>query len=304
MSGLLGNTNSTGSNVTPTIRQLFEKIADEKLARTILTGFSYLISSLQISVTLQLPNTLVPILDTLTPTGKITADTLKVPTLEYLHVTCIQLFVMYNYDIKNKVSKDHDLTTEQFIAQFTADIDKYTDVCCITYCNYIKENANKGLEDNYNKELATRVLVEGLFFALIIQPAFNPALIDLSPSLCGGAMLLGIDFVQDRVNTNVLPNLKFEDVVPFYLKYFNDFFKPIILDYFVRKSKKFLDLELPIRPLNLPPTNDPLLIAALNGSEVNPSPAEFFSAVYMIPVWNQIIGGLELTSLGFIEKPN
>lgn len=299
----LGPSDGLGSNVTPTIRQLFEKIADVKLARTILTGFSYLISTLQISVQLKLPYTLVPILDTLTYTGKITADTLRVPVLEYLHVTCIQLFVMYNYDIKNKVSKDHDLTTEQFISQFTAGIDKYTDVCCITYCNYIKENANKGMEDIYNKELATRVLVEGLFFALIIQPAFNPALIDLPPSLCGGLMLLGIDFVQDRVNTNVLPHLKFEEVVPFYIKYFNDFFKPIILDYFVRKSKNFLDLEIPVTPLILPPTNDPLLIAALNGSETEPSPAEFFSAVYMIPVWNQLVGKLELTPLGFIEKP-
>jgi len=292
------------SFVPPTIRQLFEKIADEKLSRTLLSGFPYLISTLQISVQLKLPYTLVPILDTLDYTGKITADTLRVPVLEYLQVTCMQLFIMYNYDIKNKVSKDHNLTTEQFINQFTADIDTYTDVCCITYCNYIKDNANKGLEDNYNKELATRVLVEGLFLTLILQPAFNPLLINLPPSLCGSTMLLGIDFVQDRVNSHALPNLKFEEVVPFYIKYFNDFFKPIILNYFERKSKKFLDLELPITPLNLPTTNDPLLIATLSGSETQPSPAEFFSAVYMIPVWNQLIGRLDLTSLGFIEKPN
>ena len=293
-----------GSFVPPTIRQLFEKIADEKLSRTLLTGFPYLVSTLQISVQLKLPYTLVPILDTLDNTGKITADTLRVPVLEYLQVTCMQLFIMYNYDIKNEISKDHNLTTEEFINQFTADIDTYTDVCCITYCNYIRDNANKGLEDNYNKELATRVLVEGLFLNLILQPAFNPALMELPPSLCGSTILLGIDFVQDSVNSNTLPNLKFEEVVPFYIKYFNDFFKPIILNYFERKSKKFLDLELPITPLNLPTTNDPLLIAALSGSETEPSPAEFFSAVYMIPVWNQLIGRLELTSLGFIEKPN
>jgi hypothetical protein len=290
-----------GFNV-PTIRQLFEIIADKKLSRTLLSGLPYLVSALQISVNLQLPNTLVPILDTLTHTGKITADTLRVPVLEYLHITCVQLFISYTYDITNEVSKDHDLTTEQFLNQFTADINKYTDICCLTYCNYIKENANKGLEDNYNKELATRTLVEGLFLSLILQPAFNPALINLEPSLCGALILLGIDSIQDRVNSNALPYLKYEEVVPFYLKYFNDFFKPVILNYFERKSKIFLDLELPIRPLNLPATNDPLLLAALNGNTEKPSPAEFFSAVYMIPVWNQFIGGLKLSSLGFIEK--
>jgi hypothetical protein len=292
-----------GSNNVPTIRQLFETIADEKLSRTLLAGLSYLVDELNISVPLKLSSSLVPILETLDHTGKITADTLKVPILEYLYITVIQLFITYNYDIKNKVSKDHNLTTEQFVKQFSADINKYTDICCVTYCNYIKENANKGLTDNLNKEFATRVLVEHMFLTLILQPAFNPQVISLPPSLCGALFLLGIDFVQDKVNSNALPHLKYEEIVPFYFKYFDSHFKPIIINYFEKKSKSLLGIELPVTPLNLPPTNDPLLVAVLNGSSKDPSPSELFSGIYMIPVWNQFIGGLQLTPDFVIIKP-
>jgi hypothetical protein len=294
---------TTGSSVVPTIRQLFEYIADKKLSRTLLAGLSYLVDQLNISVPLKLSTSLVPVLETLDYTGKITADTLKVPILEYLYITVIQLFIMYNYDITNEVSKDHNLTTEQFVKQFSAGIDTYTDICCITYCNYIKENANKGLTNNLNKEFATRVLVEHMFLTLILQPAFNPQVISLPPSLCGALFLIGIDFVQDKVNSNAVPYLKYEEIVPFYFKYFDSHFKPLIINYFEKNSKSLLGMELPVTPLNLPPTNDPLLVAVLNGSSTAPSPSEIFSGVYMIPVWNQFIGGLELTPDYVIVKP-
>ena len=278
------------SKVPPTIRQLFEKIGDPKLSRTCLAGLSFIVSQLNIAVAGKLPFRLVPVLDTLTPIGKITADTLRAPMLEYVYITVIQLFIMGKYDILNVVSKDRDLTAEQFVQQFTKDVDLYADICCITYVNFIKEFANKGLTEILNKELATRVPVEQMFLTLILQPAFNPAVINLAPSACGALFLLGIDFVQDRVNTHAVPHLKYEEIIPFYFKYYNDYFQPIIIDYFHRKSKDLLGLDLSEPSPVLPPTNDPLLIAVLNGSPAQPSPSETFTGVFMVPVWNELVG--------------
>lgn len=286
-----------------TIRGTFENIVDKTLSSTLLAGLPYLIDQLNISVPLKLPNTLVPVLETLDHTGKITADILRVPMLEYLYITIAQCFIVYNYDITNEVSKDHNITTEQFIIQFSSQVDKYTEICCKAYCDYIKENANKGLTDNLNKEYGTRVLVEHMFLTLILQPAFNPLLQNLQPSLCGALMIQGIDFLQDKVNEHALPHLKFEEIVPFYFKYFTDYFKPLIINYFERNSKTFLGIELPVTPLHLPPTNDPLLLAVLNNPLPVASPAEIRGGVYMVNAWNQFIGGLALDPNYGIYKP-
>jgi hypothetical protein len=114
------------SNVPPTIRQLFEKIADKKLSQTCLACLSFIVSQLNISVSAKLPFALVPVLDTLTPIGKITAETLRSSMLEYVNITVIQLFIMGKLDIFNVVSKDRDLTAEQFVQLFTKDLDLYT----------------------------------------------------------------------------------------------------------------------------------------------------------------------------------
>jgi len=288
-----GSSNANGFNPI-TIRSLFFAIKDETLNQTLLTGFGPLVNELNVSVTLKLPISLVPVLNTLDDDAKLCVETMKYGLIEYLSVTIIQCFVTAKYDLFSAVSKDRNLSAEQFISDFSSQIDTMTDIIVLSLCNYIKENAKLGLSNNINKELATRVILEHVSLDLLLSGLFNPDLLNVPSSRIGGFFTQAIDFAQDKMNAYVSPHLNVYEVPIWYLKNFNDYIKPTIINYIQVNSLKNLGVSLPVTPLNFPPSDDYLVNLYISIDSPVASPAETSVGTYAVDAWNQYIGGLAI----------
>ena len=269
-----------------TIRDLFDDIADRNFAATVQSSFGPLLNEFDITVELKLPYPLAPILNNLDDNGKVFVETLKNGLTEYLVVETLQLFVITNYDITSPISKDHDITPTEFIAQVSSQLDKLTDIIITTFCEYVKYNVSYGLNNIYNKELATRVLLQNVSLSNILGGPVNPLLVGVAGSLLGGYFTQGIDYAQDNFYTTVAPFLDVYKVPNWYMSNFDDYIKPVIIHYIEVKSFRNLGVQLPVTPLVFPPSNDPLVNLYINNLGPNASPSEIYVGVFLAPVWN------------------
>lgn len=294
----------------PTTRNMFMgpnspySIKDVVLSRKILACFGPMFHTLDVSTTLQLPAAIAPILNTLDNDSKVTYETIKTGIVNYILILTLVPYIITNYDVSSPVSKDRNLSVADIMSNFSSQINSLTDVVVLSTCNYVQKYASASLTDNTNKELATRIQLQNVFVDLLTCGTFNPALINTQGTQVIGGILMATDYAFDNIYTNVSPSLSVNQIIDWCIKNFNEYIQPTMLHYLAVNSVPFYNVSIPVTPLVLPPSSDPLVNKYINysgGDIPSSSSGEFVVFAFVTNAWNELIGGIIINPNGSIS---